>query len=120
MEAANRGAHNADAESIGLSIVLPHEQAPNRYVTPKLSLNFHYFAIRKMHFLIRAEALACFPGGFGTLDELFEGLTLIQTQKIQKIPVLLLVKHGGGALLISRPWSRRGQYRQRILISFVS
>ena len=89
MEAANRGAHDAGAESIGLSIVLPHEQAPNRYVTPKLSLNFHYFAIRKMHFLIRAEALACFPGGFGTLDELFEGLTLIQTQKIQKIPVLL-------------------------------
>lgn len=89
MEAANRGAHNANAESIGLSIVLPHEQAPNKYVTPKLSLNFHYFAIRKMHFLIRAKALACFPGGFGTLDELFEGLTLIQTKKIQKIPVLL-------------------------------
>lgn len=89
MEAANRGAADAGAESIGLSIVLPHEQAPNRYITPKLSFNFHYFAIRKMHFLIRAEAMACFPGGFGTMDELFEALTLIQTQKIAPMPVLL-------------------------------
>lgn len=89
MEAANRGADDIGADSVGLSIVLPHEQAPNSYITPKLSFNFHYFAIRKMHFLIRAEALACFPGGFGTMDELFEGLTLIQTHKIQKIPVLL-------------------------------
>ncbi|EKV30791.1 Decarboxylase family protein [Caenispirillum salinarum AK4] len=89
MEAANRGAHDVDAESIGLSIVLPHEQAPNRYITPKLSFNFHYFAVRKMHFLIRAEALACFPGGFGTLDELFEALTLIQTGKIEPMPVIL-------------------------------
>ncbi len=89
MEAANRGADDVGAESIGLSIVLPHEQAPNRYITPKLSFNFHYFAVRKMHFLIRAEALACFPGGFGTLDELFEALTLIQNHKIEPMPVLL-------------------------------
>ncbi len=89
MEAANRGAADVGAESIGLSIVLPHEQHPNRYITPKLSFQFHYFAIRKMHFLMRACALACFPGGFGTLDELFETLTLIQTGKIEPIPVLL-------------------------------
>lgn len=89
MEAANRGAADVQAESIGLSIVLPHEQAPNVYITPKLSFNFHYFAVRKMHFLIRAEAMACFPGGFGTMDELFEALTLIQTGKIQPMPVLL-------------------------------
>ena len=92
MEAANRGAADVNADSIGLSIVLPHEQAPNGYITPKLSFNFHYFAVRKMHFLIRAEALACFPGGFGTMDELFEALTLIQTGKIQRIPVLLFGK----------------------------
>lgn len=89
MEAANRGAHDVGAESIGLNIVLPHEQGPNRYITPKLCFQFHYFAIRKMHFLMRAEALTCFPGGFGTLDELFETLTLIQTGKIERIPVLL-------------------------------
>jgi len=89
MEAANRGAADVGAESIGLSIVLPHEQHPNPYITPKLSFQFHYFAIRKMHFLMRACALACFPGGFGTLDELFETLTLIQTGKIEPIPVLL-------------------------------
>jgi uncharacterized protein (TIGR00730 family) len=69
--------------------VLPHEQAPNRYVTPELSFNFHYFAIRKMHFLMRARAITVFPGGFGTLDELFETLTLIQTQRMKKLPVLL-------------------------------
>jgi uncharacterized protein (TIGR00730 family) len=89
MEAANRGADDVGAETIGFSIVLPHEEAPNPYVTPKLSFNFHYFAVRKMHFLIRAEALACFPGGFGTIDELFEALTLIQTRKIDPMPVLL-------------------------------
>ena len=89
MEAANRGAADAGAETIGLNIVLPHEQAPNPYVTPSLSLQFHYFALRKMHFLLRARALAAFPGGFGTFDELFELLTLIQTGKIQPIPVLL-------------------------------
>jgi len=89
MEAANRGAADVGAESIGLNIVLPHEQAPNPYVTPALSLQFHYFALRKMHFLLHARALAAFPGGFGTFDELFELLTLIQTGKIQPIPVLL-------------------------------
>ncbi|MBX6323753.1 MAG: TIGR00730 family Rossman fold protein [Rhodospirillaceae bacterium] len=89
MEAANRGAHEVGARSIGLSIVLPHEQWPNRYVTPQLSFCFHYFGIRKMHFLMRARALVCFPGGFGTMDELFETLTLIQTGRIAPIPVLL-------------------------------
>ncbi|KQT31295.1 lysine decarboxylase [Sphingomonas sp. Leaf412] len=89
MEAANRGAADVHAESIGLNIVLPHEQAPNPYVTPALSTQFHYFALRKMHFLLRARALAAFPGGFGTFDELFELLTLIQTGKIEPMPVLL-------------------------------
>ena len=92
MEAANRGALEGGAESIGLNIVLPHEQAPNRYVTPYLSFNFHYFALRKMHFLIRARAVAAFPGGFGTLDELMELLTLIQTGKMKPIPILLFGK----------------------------
>ena len=89
MEAANRGAHDVGAESIGLNIVLPHEQAPNIYVTPGLSFQFHYFALRKMHFLLRARALAVFPGGFGTFDEFFELLTLVQTGKIKKMPILL-------------------------------
>jgi uncharacterized protein (TIGR00730 family) len=89
MEAANRGAAEIQAKSIGLNIVLPHEQAPNPYITPELSFQFHYFAIRKMHFLIRARALVIFPGGFGTLDELFDALTLIQTGKIAPMPVLL-------------------------------
>lgn len=89
MEAGNRGALEAGGVSIGLSIVLPHEQAPNEYVTPSLSFNFHYFAIRKMHFLMRARAITVFPGGFGTLDELFEALTLIQTGRMQRVPFLL-------------------------------
>ncbi|RZA15979.1 MAG: LOG family protein [Proteobacteria bacterium] len=92
MEAANKGASDAGAESIGLNIVLPHEQAPNSYVTPYLSFRFHYFALRKMHFLIRARAVAVFPGGFGTMDEFFETLTLIQTQKMKPIPILLFGK----------------------------
>ena len=92
MEAANRGASDAGAESIGLNIILPHEQAPNPYVTPYLSLNFHYFALRKMHFLLRARAVAVFPGGFGTFDEFFELLTLIQTGKMKPIPILLFGK----------------------------
>ena len=92
MEAANRGASDAGAESIGLNIVLPHEQAPNPYVTPYLSFQFHYFALRKMHFLIRARAVAVFPGGFGTFDEMFELLTLIQTGKMKPIPVVLFGK----------------------------
>jgi uncharacterized protein (TIGR00730 family) len=88
MEAANRGARDAGAESIGLNIVLPHEQLPNPYVTPHLSFQFHYFALRKMHFLLRARAVAIFPGGFGTFDESFELLTLIQTGKVSPIPIL--------------------------------
>jgi len=89
MEAANRGAIEAGSETIGLNIVLPHEQLPNRYVTPDLSFQFHYFALRKMHFLLRARAVAVFPGGFGTFDEFFELLTLIQTGKVRPLPVLL-------------------------------
>ena len=89
MEAANRGAADVGAESIGLNIVLPHEQAPNQYVTPGLSFQFHYFALRKMHFLLRARAVAVFPGGFGTFDETFELLTLIQTGKIKPMPVIM-------------------------------
>ena len=89
MEAANRGAHEAGGLSIGMNIVLPHEQYPNPYITPELNFQFHYFAIRKMHLLMRAKCLVAFPGGFGTMDELFETLTLIQTGKIRRIPVLL-------------------------------
>src|SRR6476619_308054 len=89
MEAANRGASEEGRDSIGLNIVLPHEQLPNRYVTPGLSFQFHYFALRKMHFLLRARAVAVFPGGFGTFDEMFELLTLIQTGKVRPLPVLL-------------------------------
>ncbi len=89
MEAGNRGACDAGGASIGLNIVLPHEQAPNEYVTPDLCFNFHYFAIRKMHFLMRARAICIFPGGFGTLDEMFESLTLIQTGRMKRLPFLL-------------------------------
>ncbi|MCH2078349.1 MAG: LOG family protein [Rhodobacteraceae bacterium] len=89
MEAGNRGAEDAGGRSIGLNIVLPHEQAPNSYVTPELCFNFHYFAIRKMHFLMRARAITVFPGGFGTMDELFEALTLIQTNRMDPVPFLL-------------------------------
>jgi uncharacterized protein (TIGR00730 family) len=92
MEAANRGAHDAGVPSIGMNIVLPHEQTSNPYITPDLNFQFHYFAIRKMHLLMRAKALAAFPGGFGTLDELFETLTLIQTHKVSPIPVMLFGK----------------------------
>jgi uncharacterized protein (TIGR00730 family) len=92
MEAANKGASDAGAESVGLNIVLPHEQAPNPYVTPYLSFQFHYFALRKMHFLLRAKAVAVFPGGFGTFDEFFELLTLIQTGKLKPMPILLFGK----------------------------
>jgi hypothetical protein len=89
MEAANRGAADVGAESVGLNIVLPHEQMPNPYVTPSLSFQFHYFALRKMHFLLRARAVAVFPGGFGTFDEMFELLTLVQTGKVKPLPILL-------------------------------
>jgi uncharacterized protein (TIGR00730 family) len=89
MEAANRGAHDVGAKSVGLNITLPQEQAPNHYITPELCFQFHYFALRKMHFLLRARALLVFPGGFGTMDELFEVLTLRQTNRMQEIPVIL-------------------------------
>jgi uncharacterized protein (TIGR00730 family) len=89
MEAANRGAHEAGGLSVGLSIALPKEEHPNPYITPALTFKFHYFALRKMHFMMRAKALVAFPGGFGTLDELFETLTLIQCKKSQPVPIVL-------------------------------
>jgi uncharacterized protein (TIGR00730 family) len=89
MEAANRGAFDVGGRSIGLNIILPHEQHPNPYITPELCFQFHYFALRKMHFLMRAKALVAFPGGYGTLDELFETLTLVQTGKVRRVPILL-------------------------------
>lgn len=92
MSAANRGAYEAKSSSVSLGIVLPHEQLPNPYVTPELTFQFHYFAIRKMHFLMRANALIAFPGGYGTLDEIFETLMLLQTEKMDRIPLLLFNK----------------------------
>ena len=89
MEAANRGAHDAGALNVGLNITLPHEQSGNKYISPELCFKFHYFALRKMHFLMRAKALVAFPGGFGTLDELFEVLTLVQTGKAKALPIIL-------------------------------
>ena len=89
MEAANRGAQEAGGISVGLNIALPHEQTPNPYITPGLSFKFHYFALRKMHFMMRAKALVAFPGGFGTLDELFETLTLVQCKKARPVPIIL-------------------------------
>jgi len=89
MEAANRGAFDVQAKSAGLNITLPAEQEPNPYITPELCFQFHYFALRKMHFLLRAAALVIFPGGFGTLDELFDALTLRQTERMQQIPIVL-------------------------------
>jgi uncharacterized protein (TIGR00730 family) len=89
MEAGSRGAFEAGGISVSLNIVLPHEQSPNRYGTPELSFNFHYFAVRKMHFLMRARAIAVFPGGFGTFDELFEVLTLVQTGRMKRLPILM-------------------------------
>jgi uncharacterized protein (TIGR00730 family) len=89
MEAANRGAHDEGALNVGLNISLPHEQAGNRFITPELSFKFHYFALRKMHFMMRAKALVAFPGGFGTLDELFEVITLVQCKKAKPVPIVL-------------------------------
>ncbi len=90
MEAANRGAFDAGAKTVGLNITLPHEQYPNPYITPDLCFRFHYFALRKLHFLLRARALVAFPGGYGTFDELFETLTLVQTRKIRPLPIVLV------------------------------
>ncbi|MGB7756040.1 MAG: LOG family protein [Salinisphaera sp.] len=90
MEAANRGAFDAGAKTVGLNITLPHEQYPNPYITPELCFRFHYFALRKLHFLLRARALVAFPGGYGTFDELFETLTLVQTRKIKPLPIVLV------------------------------
>jgi hypothetical protein len=90
MEAANRGAYDVRAQSVGLNIHLPHEQYPNPYITPELCFRFHYFALRKLHFLLRAKALVAFPGGYGTFDELFETLTLIQTRTMKPVPVVLV------------------------------
>ena len=105
MEAANLGAKDAGGKSVGLNIVLPYEQQPNPYVSPDLCFRFHYFAMRKMHFLLRAQALVIFPGGFGTMDELFETLTLLQTKKIASLPVLLFGKEF---------WSRAINFQQLI------
>jgi uncharacterized protein (TIGR00730 family) len=89
MEAANRGAFDIGAKSIGLNITIPHEQEPNPYISPGLCLQFHYFGMRKMHFMLRAKALVAFPGGYGTMDELFEALTLVQTKKVPPMPIVL-------------------------------
>src|SRR5262249_59030976 len=97
MEAANRGAHEVGAKSIGLNITLPEEQLPNAYITPDLCFQFRYFAIRKMHFLLRAKGLVAFPGGFGTVDELFEVLTLRQVHRVEPIPILPFRPRGRGA-----------------------
>ena len=93
MEAANRGAHEAGALNVGLNIALPHEQSGNRFISPSLSFKFHYFALRKMHFMMRAKALVAFPGGFGTLDELFEVITLVQCKKAKPVPIVLFGSH---------------------------
>lgn len=93
MEAANRGAYEIGADSIGLNITLPHEQEPNPYISPALAFRFHYFALRKMHFLLRAKAMVAFPGGYGTLDELLEVLTLVQTGKVSRVPIVLVGGH---------------------------
>ena len=99
MEAGNRGAHDIGAPSIGMNIVLPHEQAPNLYVTPELAFNFHYFATRKIHLVLRSRAVAIFPGGFGTLDEFFETLTLVQTGRMERMPLVLFGKDFWGRAL---------------------
>ena len=115
MEAGNRGASDAGGESIGLNIVLPHEQAPNTFVTPYLSFQFHYFALRKMHFLLRAKAVAVFPGGFGTFDEFFELLTLIQTGKMKPMPILLFGKDFWGRVIDFEALAEEGTISHRDL-----
>ncbi len=119
MEAANRGAHDVGADSMGLNIVLPFEQKPNQYITPHLCFNFHYFAMRKMHFLLRAIAIVAFPGGFGTLDELFEVLTLIQTRKVKPLPVLRSARVLGAHHRLPRPRGRRVSPREPRHFSYV-
>jgi uncharacterized protein (TIGR00730 family) len=118
MEAGNRGASDAGSESIGLNIILPHEQAPNAYVTPYLSLNFHYFALRKMHFLLRARAVAVFPGGFGTFDEFFELLTLVQTGKMKPLPILLFGKEFWSRVIDFEALAEEGTISRRDLDLF--
>lgn len=108
MEAGNRGAHDVGAPSIGMNIVLPHEQAPNIYVTPELAFNFHYFATRKIHLVLRSRAVAIFPGGFGTLDEFFETLTLIQTGRMERIPLLMFGRDFWGRALNLRVLEEEG------------
>ncbi len=108
MEAANRGASDVGAPSIGFNISLPHEQAPNPYSTPELTFRFHYFGMRKMHLAMRANALVVFPGGFGTLDELFELLPLRQTGKAPPIPIVLFDRAYWSAVINSRHWSTTG------------
>ncbi|MHB1103835.1 MAG: LOG family protein [Devosia sp.] len=108
MEAGNRGAHDVGAPSIGMNIVLPHEQAPNIYVTPELTFNFHYFATRKIHLVLRSRAVAIFPGGFGTLDEFFETLTLIQTGRMERIPLLMFGRAFWGRALNLRALEEEG------------
>lgn len=118
MEAANRGAWDAGAPSIGLNIVLPFEQVPNPYVTPGLSFQFHYFALRKMHFLLRAKAVAVFPGGFGTFDEFFELLTLVQTGKVAALPILLYGKDFWGKVVNFKALADEGVIAHRDLDLF--
>ncbi len=108
MEAANRGAYDVGAKSIGLNIRLPKEQAPNPYITPDLCFQFHYFALRKMHFLLRAKALVVFPGGFGTCDELFDALTLRQTGRMQHIPIILFGRKYWNSVLNFRMFADEG------------
>ncbi len=114
MEAANRGAFDVGAKSVGLNISLPHEQYPNPYITADLCFRLHYFALRKLHLLQRARALVAFPGGYGTVDELFEVLTLVQTRKIKPIPVVLVAKAFGGAPSTSITWSMKASSIRRI------
>jgi len=118
MEAANRGAAEAGAKTIGYNITLPHEQIPNPYITPGLCFQFRYFALRKMHFLLRARALVFFPGGLGTLDELFEILTLIQTERIKPIPVVLISKDYWTSIVDFEAMVRRNVISERDLRIF--